>query len=230
MGRGRTSRPVQVWELLTGRLSNTITAIGRMHAPRIWFPETEIIFKGTKSGRRVSDLVACSGMADELDVEKLVELHYQGLFRFAFSLTHNEPDACDLTQEAFLILARSGSQIRDKSKAKNWLFTTLHREYLGRRRKMIRFPQSELEEAEGELPLVPPQLESADGPGLMLALGRIDPAFQAAVSLFFLEDHSYAEIAEILEVPLGTVKSRISRGIGQLQRLLLEAPTSKGAQ
>jgi DNA-directed RNA polymerase specialized sigma24 family protein len=54
------------------------------------------------------------------------------------------------------------------------------------------------------------------------ALGRIEPAYQAAVALFYLEDHSYQEIAEILGVPLGTVKSRISRGVGQLQSRLLE--------
>jgi RNA polymerase sigma-70 factor, ECF subfamily len=161
-------------------------------------------------------------MAMELDFEKLVELHYQSLFRFAFSLSRNETEAADLTQQAFYILAKSGNQVREPSKVKSWLFTTLHREYLGRRRKMIRFPQLDFEQAESELPVVTPALESADAPALLKALAQVDANYQAAIALFYLEDYSYPEIAEILDVPLGTVKSRISRGIIQLQRLLVE--------
>jgi RNA polymerase sigma-70 factor, ECF subfamily len=52
-------------------------------------------------------------------------------------------------------------------------------------------------------------------------LGQVDAQFQAAVALFYLEDYSYAEIAAILEIPLGTVKSRIARGLGQLRALVL---------
>jgi RNA polymerase sigma-70 factor (ECF subfamily) len=51
-------------------------------------------------------------------------------------------------------------------------------------------------------------------------LSQVDPQFQAAVALFYLEDYSYNEIAAILEVPLGTVKSRIARGLRQLKRML----------
>jgi RNA polymerase sigma-70 factor (ECF subfamily) len=51
-------------------------------------------------------------------------------------------------------------------------------------------------------------------------LGRVDPQFQAAVALFYLEDYAYQEIATVLGIPLGTVKSRIARGLGQLKGLL----------
>jgi RNA polymerase sigma factor (sigma-70 family) len=54
------------------------------------------------------------------------------------------------------------------------------------------------------------------------ALARLDEAFRAPVALSYLEDYSYEEIAEILEIPLGTVKSRIARGIAQLQQALLK--------
>ncbi|MGV3773784.1 MAG: RNA polymerase sigma factor, partial [Verrucomicrobiales bacterium] len=86
-------------------------------------------------------------------------------------------------------------------------------------------------EAEEELPTVPARMDqSADAQHVLNALTRIDPAFQAPVSLFYLEDYSYPEIAEILGVPLGTVKSRIARGIGQMQKLLLNAEDKqKGA-
>ena len=164
-------------------------------------------------------------MDGEKEFERLVDLYYPSLYRFAFSLTRSESDACDLTQETFYIWARKGNQVRDGSKIKSWLFTTLHREYLQRRRRLTRFPQSELSEVESELPEVPPPNPGhLDRDSILAALGRVDERFQGAVALFYLEDYSYPEIADILKVPLGTVKSRISRGIAQLQQLLRGGP------
>jgi len=57
----------------------------------------------------------------------------------------------------------------------------------------------------------------------------VDPQYQAAVALFYLEDNSYNEIAGILEVPLGTVKSRIARGLAQLKELVLRSPPPPAA-
>ena len=160
-------------------------------------------------------------MSQETDFEKLVDLYYPSLYRFAFSLTRQESEACDLTQETFLIWAKKGHSVRDGTKVKSWLFTTLHREYLQKHRRRVRFPQVELEEAEMELPEVAPvTMGNIDRQNVLNALSQLDENFQAAVALFYLEDHTYPEIAEILQIPLGTVKSRISRGIGQLQTLL----------
>ena len=162
-------------------------------------------------------------MSQETDFEKLVDLYYPSLYRFAFSLTRQESEACDLTQETFLIWAKKGHSVRDETKIKSWLFTTLHRENLQKHRRRVRFPQVELEEAEMELPEVAPAtMGNIDRHNVLNALSQLDDNFQAAVALFYLEDHTYPEIAEILQIPLGTVKSRISRGIGQLQALLTE--------
>lgn len=163
-------------------------------------------------------------MSQETDFEKLVDAWYPSLYRFAFSLTRQESDACDLTQETFLIWARKGHQVRDDTKVKSWLFTTLHREYLQKHRRRVRFPEVEFADAEGELPDVsPPSPERIDRHSVLAALGRLDHNFQTALALFYLEDHTYPEIADILEIPLGTVKSRISRGIAQLQVLLSDS-------
>jgi len=59
---------------------------------------------------------------------------------------------------------------------------------------------------------------------VLQSLARLDETFQAPVALFYLEEHSYKEIADILGIPLGTVKSRISRGIAQLQQILTRDP------
>ncbi len=160
-------------------------------------------------------------MAPGLDFEGVVALYYEPLYKFAFSLTRAEDDACDLTQQTFYVWAAKGNQLRDQTKVKTWLFTTLHRQFLERRRRQTRFPHQELGEVEFELPTVAPSFASGlDGALVLRALGQVDEVYQAAVSLFYLEDYAYKEISEILDVPLGTVKSRIARGIAQLQKLL----------
>lgn len=162
-------------------------------------------------------------MGGELDFERLVEAHHAPLYRFAMSLCHDEDEASELVQETFLTWATKGHQLNDISKAKSWLFTTLHRDFLGRRRRHARFPHHELEKAAAELPDGPPiAAESLDWSAVLDALEQVDGTFQAPVALFYLEDYSYNEIAVILEVPLGTVKSRIARGILQLQQLMAD--------
>jgi RNA polymerase sigma-70 factor (ECF subfamily) len=160
-------------------------------------------------------------MADNLEFESLVAQYYEPLYKFAFSLARDEPDACDLTQQTFCIWAAKGHQLRDASKVKTWLFTTLHREFLGIRRKQTRFPQVDLEQAAPELPVVSPaSVNRLDTAQVLTALAQLDETFQAPVALFYLQNCSYNEIAEILEVPLGTVKSRLTRGLGRLHEML----------
>ena len=160
-------------------------------------------------------------MATGPDFESLVTSHYQSLYQFAFSLTRDEADACDLTQQTFCIWAAKGHQLRDKTKVKTWLFTTLHREFLGTRRKQTRFPHIELDQAAAELPVVPAtSLNQLDVSQVLVALANLDEIYRAPVALFYLQDHSYLEIAEILEVPIGTVKSRLARGLDRLHELL----------
>ncbi len=160
-------------------------------------------------------------MASGLDFEGVVARYYEPLYKFAISLARSEGEACDLTQQTFYVWAAKGHQLRDQTKVKTWLFTTLHRQFLESRRRQTRFPHQELGEVEFELPGVPPSFGNRlDGAEVLRALGQVDARYQAAVALFYLEDHPYQEIAEILDVPLGTVKSRIARGIAQLQKLL----------
>ena len=68
-------------------------------------------------------------MASEI-FNQLVDAHYTPLFRFALSLTRNSSDAGDLTQQTFFIWAKQGHALREASKAKSWLFTTLYRDRL----------------------------------------------------------------------------------------------------
>ncbi len=156
-----------------------------------------------------------------LDFESLVDLHYAGLYRFAMSLTRAENDACDLVQQTFLTWAAKGHQLQDPTKVRPWLYTTLHRAFLESRRRVTRFPHIEIGEAEAELPAVEADPATRlDAVDVVRLLDQVDEQFHAAVALFYLEDYSYNEIAAILEVPLGTVKSRIARGLAQLKELV----------
>jgi len=168
------------------------------------------------------------GGADQ-DFERLVNLYHGPLYRFAVSLTRTETDACDLTQETFRVWATKGHQLREASRVKSWLFTTLHRLFLETQRRQTRFPHIALEEAAGELPNLDPALtDRLDSADVLKLLGKVDAQFRAPIALFYLEDHSYAEIAEILEIPLGTVKSRIARGLAQLRQLVLNPAGKNG--
>lgn len=161
-------------------------------------------------------------MNSDEQFEAVVSEFYEPLFRFAMSLTRAESDAQDLTQQTFYIWGTKGHQLRDASKVKTWLYTTLHRTFLNSRRRRTKFPHHDLEEVSEELPVVCPNLANQlDSTQVLAALARVDEIYQAAVALFYLEDLSYKEIAAILEVQIGTVKSRIYRGIAQLREILL---------
>src|SRR5664280_3311780 len=118
-------------------------------------------------------------MATGDDFEAIVAQYYEPLYQFAFSLTRAEADACDLTQQTFYVWATKGHQLRDKTKVKTWLFTTLHRGFLESRRRQTRFPHYELSEVLLELPVLSPttvnQLDSAQ---VLQALSRVDEVYQ----------------------------------------------------
>jgi len=154
--------------------------------------------------------------------ETIVREYYEPLFRFAMSLTRVEFDAWDLTQHTFYVWATKGHQLRDSSKVKTWLFTTLHRAFLQAQQRKIRFPHHDVEEISEQLFAASPELSDLpDSSQVLSALARVDEVYQAAVALFYLDDCPYKDIAAILQVPLGTVKSRIARGIAQLREILL---------
>jgi RNA polymerase sigma-70 factor (ECF subfamily) len=82
----------------------------------------------------------------DLDFEQLVEVFYMPLYRFALSLSREPFEAADLTQQTFLLWASKGHQLREESKVKAWLFTSLYREFLRGERKRVRESGSEVPE------------------------------------------------------------------------------------
>jgi len=159
----------------------------------------------------------------DLELEHVVADHYSMLYHFALALTQQDAEACDLTQETFYICATKGHQVRDPSKMKSWLLTTLHRLFLAQRRHAKRFPHLEISVLENCLPQITPEaVDQLDAATVRAALLQVDEPFRAPLMLFYFEDYSYQDIAEILGVPTGTVMSRLARGKEQLRRLLAD--------
>lgn len=154
---------------------------------------------------------------------QLVSSHHEGLYRFALSLTGSEGDASDLVQQTFVTWAEKGRQLREGSRVKSWLFTTLYRAYQDMRRRTTRFEHHPIHAVGNELPTVSPEVvEGADSQAVLDALSQLDEDFRAPLVLFYLEDHSYKDIAEILELPIQTVMSRLSRAKASLRNALAD--------
>jgi len=161
------------------------------------------------------------------EFEDLVDAHYKPLYRFAYSLAKNPDGASDLVQQTFCIWAQKGHQLKDRSKAKTWLFTTLFREHLAIARRGNRYSDSDIDEIEYQLPAHEEDIgRKLDAKRAVSLLGELDENFRAPLTLFYIQQHSYKEIAEILDVPIGTIMSRISRGKQQLRKKMLAEPDS----
>ncbi len=158
--------------------------------------------------------------------------YVDALYGTAMRLTRNPADAEDLVQETYLKAFRFAKRFERGTNLKAWLFTILHNTFRNRRRDAARdgtIVDSELVER-SEAHLVgqietPEQIlmrESLDA-DLQVAIDAVPSPFREAVWLRDVEEFSYADIARMLDVPVGTVMSRISRG----RRLLYERLTAR---
>jgi RNA polymerase sigma-70 factor (ECF subfamily) len=96
---------------------------------------------------------------------------------------------------------------------------------------MLKFPEVEIQEGMSDLPVVEADyITRMDAKTAVDLLARVDDQYRAVVALFYLEDYSYCEIAEVLGIPLGTVKSRLARGLAQLKDLVLHSTRRSAAR
>ena len=143
---------------------------------------------------------------------------YNPLYRFALSLCKHPEDALDLTQNAFYKFSSKGDSLRDRSKVKSWLFSVLHREFVDQYRRQRRFPTTAIDFVPEFAEEVPVNNDNrVDANDVISVLHQMDERFRAPLTLFYLEHFSYKEIAEVLEIPIGTVMSRLRRGKGHLR-------------
>ena len=152
------------------------------------------------------------------DVAQLVAEHHQAVYRYAYRLTGSVHDAEDLTQQVFLVAHRKMGQLRRLDRARGWLFAILRNCFL---RELGRRPTlaADLSLNTELIPALPPK-EGVDGDRLQQALNQLPDAFRLMVVMFYFEECSYREIAQRLQVPIGTVMSRLARAKGYLRSIL----------
>ena len=155
------------------------------------------------------------------DVEKLVHEHYAPLYRYAYRLSGSAADAEDLTQEAFCTAQRKLGQLRDRGRAKAWLFSILRHAYLHRLRA-DKHQQFVPVEWLGDVPEpAPDPLPPVEPERLQQALNELPETFRTPVILYYFEDFSYRDIAEQMDLPIGTVMSRLARAKAHLRNRLV---------
>jgi RNA polymerase sigma-70 factor (ECF subfamily) len=161
-----------------------------------------------------------------VDLEDAVHQHYRKVYLFALHLTRDEADAADLTQYAYEQLARKRRQVREPAKVRSWLQSTLYRKHIDQKRRIIRFPEVEFDEEQApHTNQFPAPGKNLDARAAVEALDELEEELRAPLSLFYLNACSYKEIAETLDLPIGTVMSRLHRGKEKLFLKLTGIPS-----
>ena len=183
-------------------------------------------------------------MADQALFERLAMEFLPGIYSAALRMTHNPADAEDLVQETYLRAYRGFGGFQEGTNLKAWLYRILTNTFINQYRAKKRRPdQVDLDDVEdffifrrlGGLEASAAQrtaetevLEALPDAEVKEALESIPEQFRMAVILADIEGFSYKEIAEILDVPIGTVMSRLHRGRKGLQKRLYEFATERG--
>jgi RNA polymerase sigma-70 factor, ECF subfamily len=150
--------------------------------------------------------------------------HFRSLYGTAYRMTRNAHDAEDLVQETFLRAYRAFDGFTPGTNIRAWLFTILHHARTDAFRKAARAPQTVELSPEGAAVAPAQEILAAGQEALERAVTDLPEVFRTAVVLRDVEDFSYEEIARILEVPIGTVMSRIHRGRRLLRAALAGGP------
>jgi len=161
-----------------------------------------------------------------LTVQRLVDEHYVALYRYAYRLTGSSADAEDLTQDTFCKAQLALDQLRNPERAKPWLFSILRNAYLHRIRADRQQPCVSLNGVGDLEELVSDSLPEIDLDQLQLALNELPEVYRTPIILFYFEDFGYRDIAEQMDLPIGTVMSRLARAKAFLRSRLL--PGGKG--
>ena len=164
-------------------------------------------------------------MADEcarMDIAQLVAEYHQAVYRYAYRLAGSVADAEDLTQQVFLAAQQKLGQLRKVESARSWLFTILRNCFLKARQRRRPVPAANLQLNIDTVPAEIPDQEDIDSERLQRAINQLPDGFRVVLVMFYFEQCSYREIAEGLDLPIGTVMSRLARAKGHLRSKLFE--------
>ncbi len=169
----------------------------------------------------------------ESEFEELVSANIDGLYRFAFARMGNSSDAQDVVQETFLKAYRNFEQFKGGTETKYWFRKILINSICDFYRKKSRSLSTvSIDQSGSALELVAKERsdEFEIDRSLQQALNAMSDQFVIPLLLREVDDASYEEISEILDIPLGTVMSRLSRARSQLRRKLVNSQRSTNIQ
>ena len=163
-----------------------------------------------------------------VDIAGLIAAHHAPIFRYAYRLTGMAADAEDLTQQAFLIAQQKLHQLRDAERAAGWLYAILRSCYLKWRRKRLPMTSTLADLDMADVPQPVPELRAVDSEELQQVLGELHDDLRLILLMFYFEELSYKQIADELEIPIGTVMSRLSRAKQKLRERLSAEERNEG--
>jgi RNA polymerase sigma-70 factor (ECF subfamily) len=183
-------------------------------------------------------------MADRATFTEQAMEHMPSLYSAALRMSRNPADAEDLVQETYLKAYRAFDTFAEGTNLKAWMYRILTNTYINRYRAKKRRPEETdledvedfylyrrlggLEEARMSRSAEDELMDMFSETEVKEALEALPEQFRLAVLLADVEGFSYKEIAEILEIPMGTVMSRLHRGRKALQKRLYEFATTRG--
>lgn len=168
-------------------------------------------------------LVAAAQGDDRAALERLLRLHHDRIYALCRRITGNDADAADATQESLLAIVRGLPRFDGRSSFSTWTYRVTSNVCLDELRRRRRRPLVGLPDTgRGDDPAPVVALDATVAERLRLddALARLPEDFRVAVVLRDVVDLDYAEIAAVLDIPPGTVRSRIARGRAALAELL----------
>ena len=166
---------------------------------------------------------------DRAEIAQLVAEHHQAVYGYAYRLTGSAADAEDLTQQVFLQAQQKLEQLRSRDAARSWLFTILRHFFLKECEKRQPVAAGNLRIEIDHLPAATAEVPPVDRAELQAALDELPVHYRVVVTMFYYEDCSYREIAERLELPIGTVMSRLARAKEHLRARLFRTEDGKEA-
>lgn len=164
--------------------------------------------------------------------EKLISIHQEKIYNFAYRLTGNEPDARDLSQDSIIKIFCFLKEFRGESSFSTWLWRIVYNTFLDlcksshKKNALLTIPIETTLYLKDNNPGPDKEMENSDlRKRVELALSKLPVRYRMAIIMYDIQGFSYEELAKISKISMGTVKSRLSRGRKLLKKIILKSGT-----
>lgn len=177
-----------------------------------------------------SDLIGRAQQGDRLATDQLLREHYDRIFAVCRRMTGNDADAADAAQEALIAVVKGLPRFDGRSALSTWIYRVATNACLDEMRRRKRRPVALADDPAHEPTASGPAFDTSltDRMTIDAALANLSEEFRVPVVLRDLNGYDYGDIARLLDIPVGTVKSRIARGRAQLAVQLGNQPAADG--